>query len=134
MVQANVNNMAKKQTKPALTPQQQETVNRVKIQDYREIVHMAFTKHHLSKSIGTFNCPGLPLHEKEFICESKTPRKSDFSFGKQKSTYYLNGNDTPMFNTMAELVLNYHPLIKCNATTDPHDCDMRNCAACQFYY
>lgn len=80
------------------------------ISDYRMAIHMNCGKEHLSKHIGTFKCEGLPLHLKEFCCESSV-RVIDFmagKYGKSKSLYYLNESNSPMFDTLKALVEHYH--------------------------
>jgi len=81
----------------------------VQVKDYRQLFHLNMTKVHSAKYKGTFICEGKPLHNKEFIQETHTPVKGFMSYGKTKTTVYLNEDDSPIFDTLIDLINHYQP-------------------------
>jgi len=73
--------------------------NEPKIKDYTMTLHLSMDKKHSSLHTGIIVWEGNPINGKKIIVESHTPKHRSGDFGKSKTTYYLEGKDTPMFKT-----------------------------------
>lgn len=87
---------------------EQDLIEGCNVLNYQSVCHMAFTKHHLSKSTGVLECPGKPLHGKTFCHESKTPKYSFGNWGNPSHIFYLPEPKSPEFNTLELLIKHYN--------------------------
>jgi hypothetical protein len=76
----------------------------IKIVDFKMLCHVAYTKKHTMLERGTFNAPGMPLHERVFKRETHTPLLRSGNFGKPKVIFYLDEPKSPTFGTIQELI------------------------------
>lgn len=87
-----------------------KTLKAVSVRDYQMIMHVNMDYTSISKYVGTFECEGKPLHGKQF-CKETTVQIIDFmmgEFGEEESVFYLNEDNSKMFDTIEELVLHYN--------------------------
>lgn len=88
--------------------EEQDLIEGCKVLNYKNVCHLSFTKHHLSKSMGYLECPGKPLHGKTFHHETKTSRKSFGDWGTPEHFFYLPKPKSPEFKTLGELIKHYN--------------------------
>jgi len=71
------------------------------------IMHMSLTNQHMLRHSGTVEWPGNPIHGSIIYREVVTPKSKSGNFGKATVCFFLEGKNTPDFETAEKLFDHY---------------------------